>query len=183
MMKAFNYDRSKAQETLIKFRRDLHQIPEIGFDLPKTVKYVCDVLEENGIPYKKIVNGSAVVALIEGGKPGKTLGLRADMDGLPVKEETDLEFKSVNGNMHACGHDCHTAILLTTGIVLNNHKDELNGNVKLLFQPSEEINGGAKPMIDEGCLEDPKVDYILGQHVGFCLMKSQSGKWDLSGGR
>ncbi|MDD7363052.1 MAG: M20 family metallopeptidase [Peptoniphilus sp.] len=181
-MKAFKYDQSKAEEILIKFRRDLHQIPEIGFDLPKTVKYVCDVLEENGIPYKKIVNGSAVVALIEGEKSGKTLGLRADMDALPVKEETDLEFKSINGNMHACGHDCHTAILLTTGIILNNHRDELKGNVKLLFQPSEEKDGGAKPMIDEGCLKNPEVDYVLGQHVGVLSQEIEIGQMGFVGG-
>lgn len=165
-MKKLEFDRKKAEENLIKFRRDLHQIPEIGFDLEKTVKYVCSVLDEYGISYEKIVEGSAVVALIDSGSPGKTVGLRADMDALPIKEETDLPFKSENGNMHACGHDCHTAILLTTGIVLNENKDKWSGKVKLLFQPSEEKDGGAKPMIDAGCLNEPKVDYILGQHVG-----------------
>lgn len=165
-MKTLNYDKNRAEKNLIKFRRDLHQIPEIGFNLEKTVAYICDVLDRNHIPYEKIVNGSAVVALIEGKEPGKTLALRADMDALPIKEETDLEFKSLNGNMHACGHDAHMAILLTTGLVLNELKDHLKGNVKLLFQPSEEKDGGAKPMIDEGCLENPKVDYVLGQHIG-----------------
>ena len=133
-MKKFEFDRKKAEENLIKFRRDLHQIPEIGFDLEKTVKYVCSILDEYGISHEKIVDGSAVVALIDSGNTGKTVGLRADMDALPIKEETDLPFKSENGNMHACGHDCHTAILLTTGIVLNENKDKWAGKVKLLFQ-------------------------------------------------
>ncbi len=156
----------KVEKDIINWRRELHRIPEVGFDLPKTVDFVKNRLEEMGIEYKVLVNGSAVVGLIRGGKKGKTIALRADMDALPIKEETGLPFASTNENMHACGHDAHTAILLGVAKVLNKYKDSLKGNVKLLFQPAEEGPGGAKPMIEEGALEDPKVDGVLGLHVG-----------------
>ncbi len=156
----------KVEKDIINWRRELHRIPEVGFDLPKTVDFVKKRLEEMGIEYKVLVNGSAVVGLIRGGQPGKTIALRADMDALPIKEETGLPFASTNENMHACGHDAHTAILLGVAKVLNQYKDSLKGNVKLLFQPAEEGPGGAKPMIEEGALEDPKVDGVLGLHVG-----------------
>ena len=156
----------KVEKDIINWRRELHKIPEVGFDLPKTVDFVKNRLEEMGIEYKVLVNGSAVVGLIRGGQPGKTIALRADMDALPIKEETGLPFASTNENMHACGHDAHTAILLGVAKVLNKYKDSLKGNVKLLFQPAEEGPGGAKPMIEEGALEDPKVDGVLGLHVG-----------------
>lgn len=157
---------SIVEEDIIRWRRDLHRMPELGLELPKTVKYVCDRLDEMGIPYHTLVNGNAVVALIEGDSKGKTIGIRADMDALPVKEETGLDFASVNGCMHACGHDGHTAVLLGTAKVLNKFKSELNGNVKLLFQPGEEYPGGAQPMIEEGALENPKVDAVIGLHEG-----------------
>lgn len=156
----------KVEDDIIKWRRDLHQIPEVGLELPETVKYVKNRLDEMGIEYKEMVNGSALVAIIKGGKEGKTIALRTDMDALPIKEETGLPFASTNGNMHACGHDAHTATLLGVAKVLNKHKDSLKGNVKLLFQPAEEGPGGAKPMIEEGALENPKVEAILGLHVG-----------------
>ncbi len=151
---------------VIKWRRQLHQIPELGLDLPKTSQYICDALDEMGIPYKRIVGGNAVVGLIEGAKGGKCIGLRADMDGLPVVEETGLPFASTNGNMHACGHDSHMAMLLGAAKILNDKKDSLKGSVKLLFQPAEETPGGAKPMIEEGALENPKVDAVFGIHAG-----------------
>ncbi|MCG0275453.1 MAG: amidohydrolase [Thermosediminibacteraceae bacterium] len=156
----------KVENDIINWRRELHKIPEVGFDLPKTVDFVKMRLEEMGIEYKVLVNGSAVVGLIRGAHPGRTIALRADMDALPIKEETGLPFASINENMHACGHDAHTAILLGVAKVLNKYKDFLKGNVKLLFQPAEEGPGGAKPMIEEGALEDPKVDGVLGLHVG-----------------
>ena len=164
-------------EQIIKWRRDLHQIPELGFDLPQTTAYVKKVLTDLNIEFKELVNGSAIVALIPGADPnGLTVALRADMDALPIKEETGLEFASTNGNMHACGHDAHTASLLGAAAVLKQCSQEFKGNVKLLFQPSEEINGGALPMIEEGCLNDPPVDYVIGQHVGLLYKSLKPGQ-------
>lgn len=154
------------EEDIINWRRQLHRIPEVGFDLPMTVDFVKKRLEDMEIEYKVLANGSAVAGLLRGGSPGKTIGLRADMDALPIKEETGLLFASTNENMHACGHDAHTAILLGVAKILNKHRESIKGNVKLLFQPAEEGPGGAKPMIEEGALENPKVEGILGLHVG-----------------
>lgn len=150
---------------VIKWRRDLHRIPELGQHLPNTSKYVCEKLDGMGIEYKTGVGlESAIVAAIRGNGEGKCIALRADMDGLPVKEETNLEFASTNGNMHACGHDAHTATLLGAVKVINELKGQFKGTVKFLFQPAEEISAGAKPMIEGGALEG--VDAILGLHVG-----------------
>lgn len=157
----------EVSQEVIKWRRDLHQIPEVGLQLPQTAKYVADRLEEMGIEYRENVGGiSGIVGLIRGGQEGKTIALRADMDALPVKEETGLDFASTNGNMHACGHDAHTAILLGAAKILSEHKDKLKGNVKLIFQPAEEGPGGAEPMLKDGAFENPKVDAVLGSHVG-----------------
>lgn len=153
----------------IEVRRNLHKIPELELELPKTVAYICSKLDEMNVEYKKLVNGNAIVATIYGTKPGKNivLGIRADMDALPITEETGLEFASTHkGCMHACGHDGHSAMALTVLKILNENKSEFSGAVKFLFQPGEEIPGGAKPMIDEKALEDPKVDYIIGLHEG-----------------
>ena len=154
------------EQDIINWRRQLHQIPELGLELPKTVKYVGERLSEMGIEYHTLVNGNAIVGLIKGSGKGNTIGLRADMDALPIKEETGLSFASTNNCMHACGHDAHTAILLGAAKILNNNRDKLKGNVKLLFQPGEEYPGGARPMMLEGALENPKVDAIMGLHVG-----------------
>lgn len=159
---------AKENEALcIKMRRDLHKIPELELELPKTVRYVKERLDEFGIDYIEMINNNAIVANIYGHKKGKCLAVRADMDALPIEEETGLSFKSTHkGRMHACGHDSHTAIALTTAKILNENKDKLKGVVKFIFQPGEEIPGGAKPMIDEGCLKNPNVDYIIGMHGG-----------------
>ncbi len=154
------------EDYIISMRRKLHGIPELGNELPKTVAIVEEELKKMGIPYKKLVNGNAIVGLIEGKEGGKTIALRADMDALPIKEETGLPFASDNGCMHACGHDGHTAILLGTAKVLIGMRDSLKGNVKLLFQPGEEYPGGALPMIEEGAMENPKVDAVIGLHEG-----------------
>lgn len=154
------------EKDIIRFRRELHKIPELGLELPKTVEFVTSELDKMGIEYHKLVNGNAVVALIKGNGEGRTIALRADMDGLPVEEETGHEFASTNNWMHACGHDGHTATLLGVAKVLNGNKNEFKGNVKLLFQPGEEFPGGAKPMIEEGALENPSVDRVLGLHMG-----------------
>lgn len=164
------------EKDIISWRRDLHQIPELGLELPKTSQYVQERLEEMGIEFKTLIDGNAIVGLIKGSEEGKTIGLRADMDALPIEEETGLDFASTNGKMHACGHDGHTAMLLGTAKVLNDNKDKLKGNVKLLFQPGEEYPGGALPMIEEGAMEDPKVDSVLGLHGGSILKDIEKGK-------
>lgn len=155
------------EDLCIKIRRDLHRIPELELDLPKTSKYVKEKLKEFGIDYKEYINGNGVSAVIEGAKPGKCLAIRSDMDALPITEETGLDFQSeIDGQMHACGHDGHMAVALTAAKIINENKDKLGGSVKFIFQPGEEIPGGAKPMIDEGVLENPRVDYIIGMHGG-----------------
>lgn len=160
-------DQVKAYEQqIIQWRRDLHQIPEIGLHLPKTAAYVAETLKKMGIPHQKNIGGSGIVALIQGETPGKTIALRADMDALAIKEETDLSYTSTNENMHACGHDAHTAMLLGAARVLKDNQHLLKGNVKLIFQAAEEGPGGAKPMLEEGVFENPKVDAVLGLHTG-----------------
>lgn len=152
-------------EYIIKCRRDLHQIPEIGLNLPKTLDYVKNELKNMGIDYKEFKTCTGLSALIGKKTNKKVIGLRADMDALPITEETKVDFKSTNGNMHACGHDAHTAMLLGAAKILKENEDKLNGQVKLIFQPGEEYGGGAKVMMDEGVLENPKVDAIIAQHV------------------
>ncbi len=152
------------QEILVNHRRHLHGIAEVGFELPETAAYVAECLERMG--YRpELVGGSGVVALAGGKKKGKTFLLRADMDALPIQEESGVPFSSRNGNMHACGHDLHTAMLLGAAQLLKNHEQEIEGNVKLMFQPAEEIMSGAKMMIGQGVLENPRVDAAMMIHV------------------
>jgi len=156
----------KYLERVMELRRELHKYPELGFDLFKTAEIVKKELDRIGIPYKSEIAKTGIVATIKGEKPGKTVLLRADMDALPITEESRCGFKSTHeGKMHACGHDGHTAGLLGVGMILNELKDELSGNIKLLFQPAEEEPGGAKPMIDEGVLENPIWPSIKAGHV------------------
>ena len=137
-------------------RRYLHQNAEVGFDLPITTKYVMDRLQEIGLEPKEICK-SGVTALIEGKKPGKTYLLRADMDALSMNEENVLEFTSKTNAAHNCGHDMHTAILLGAAQILKENVDELEGNVRLMFQPNEEAFLGSKAMIEAGVLDDVNV--------------------------
>lgn len=172
----------KLQDEIVGWRRDLHQMPELGLELPKTAAYVAERLDEMGIEYEANIAGYGIIGLIKGSEEGKTILLRADMDGLPIEEETDLPFASKNGNMHACGHDTHTAMLLGAAKILNSNKNKIKGTVKLLFQPAEEGPGGAKPMIDEGALENPKVDSALGLHIGGIFKQIDTGQVGYSGG-
>ena len=143
----------------------IHQHPEIGFEEVETAKRVSATLEKYGIPHRNGVGGTGVVGLIEGSGPGRTLGIRADMDALPVQEQSRLEFASkVPNRMHACGHDVHTVIALGTAMVLAELSERINGRVKLIFQPAEELLVGAPAMIADGVLEDPAMDMILGIH-------------------
>jgi len=152
-------------DEVIAWRRELHRIPELGFELFKTSAFIKKQLNCLNIPCQ-VMAETGLVALVEGGEPGPTLAFRADMDALPIKEETGLPYASDNGNMHACGHDAHAAMLLGASKILSANRDKIKGRVKLIFQPGEEGYGGAQKMIEEGCLKNPDVDAIYGLHVG-----------------
>lgn len=159
---------SYAQE----IRRELHEFPEIGFDLPKTLALVRRELDKIGIPYTEKYGKSSIVATINEGKPF-TIALRADMDALPIKEETGLEFASkIDGQMHACGHDIHTANLLAAGRKLNDMRDSLNCCVKLLFTPAEEYRvPGCKLMVEDGVTDE--FDCAVALHVDTTMNAGQ----------
>ncbi|WP_047982666.1 M20 metallopeptidase family protein [Ornithinibacillus contaminans] len=150
---------------LVELRRDFHMYPELSHTEVNTPKKIAAYLESLGIDVKTGVGGRGVVGTLEGGKPGKTIALRADFDALPIQEETDVPYKSqVPGVMHACGHDLHTAALLGVAKVLSEIKDEIPGTIKFIHQFAEEVTpGGAQPMIADGCLDG--VDMIYGAHV------------------
>ncbi|MCT4477967.1 amidohydrolase [Peribacillus frigoritolerans] len=153
------------KERMIEIRRYLHQHPELSFKEEKTAQYIADFYKDKNVIIRTNVGGYGVVVKIEGGLAGKTVALRADFDGLPIMEEADVPFKSVNpGVMHACGHDGHTAYLMILAEALIEMKDQLRGNVVILHQPAEETPpGGAIAMIEDGCLEG--VDSIFGIHL------------------
>ena len=153
-------------EQLVADRRHFHRNPELGFREHDTAAYVAERLRKIGVEHQTGVAGTGVVALIKGGREGRVVLLRADMDALPLTEETGAEYASQRpGAMHACGHDGHTAIMLAVAEVLNQRRDELQGTAKLIFQPAEEGPGGAKPMIDAGVMEHPHVDACFGLHL------------------
>lgn len=142
----------------------LHQHPELSKQEYETQKFIMAKLEELGIEAKPCAD-TGVVGIIRGGRPGKTVAFRADMDALPIEEAVDVPYKSQNpGVMHACGHDSHMTILLGMAKIMNEKKADLNGNIKLFFQPAEEKEGGSRRMIAEGCLENPKVDGVFFSH-------------------
>ena len=159
---------SALQEELVSIRRHLHMHPELSTQEVNTAEFICSKLQEYGIPFQKGIAGTGVTGLIEGGKPGGLcIALRADMDALPVMEGNESPYVSLEpGKMHACGHDVHMACLLGAARILSSMKKELRGQVKLIFQPSEETYpGGAIRMIGEGVLENPRVDAVIAQHV------------------
>ncbi len=157
---------SSYREQLIAVRRQLHCIPELGFKEEKTSAYVAEYLKRQGLSVVTGIARTGVVGLLETGRPGPTLLVRADMDALPITEATGLPFASQHpGVMHACGHDGHTAMALVTATVMNALKDRINGAIKFVFQPAEEGPGGAKPMIDAGVMDNPHVDCALGCHI------------------
>jgi len=172
------------QETIVGWRRDLHKIPETGVDTPQSEAYLCGELDKLGIPYKKGVGKHGIVGLIEGKKPGKVFALRADFDGLPIKEDTGLPFASTNGCMHACGHDAHAAMLLGAAKIVKEHVNDLEGSVKLIFQPGEEGcpdgPGGAKRMLDDGAFENPKPDSVAGLHTGVIWAQQEMKPGDVA---
>lgn len=152
-------------EYAVSIRRELHAFPEIGFDLPRTLALVRRELDAMGIAYTEEFGKSSIVATLNPECKGFTIGLRADMDALPVEEKTDVPFKSrIPGQMHACGHDIHTAMLLAVAKKLNRQKDDLRCRVKLLFTPAEEyITPGCKQMAEKGVMDD--IDCAIACHV------------------
>ena len=170
----------RLNDQVIAWRRDLHANPELGNREFRTGKLVADHLRSLGFDeVREKVAYTGVVGVLKGAKPGPCVALRADMDGLPVVEETDVPFKSLAratwngaeaGVMHACGHDTHVAILMGVAEMLSQMRDDIHGTVKFIFQPAEEMppigeEGGAKLMIEEGCMQNPKVDAIFGLHI------------------
>lgn len=159
-------DIKQYENEIIKIRRKIHSNPELSYQEYETAKLVAEKLRALGVQVKPKVGGTGVVGLLKGAKKGKTVGLRADMDALPVLENVELPFKSKNaGVMHACGHDTHVAMLLGAAMLLAKHKAELSGTVKFLFQPAEEQGGlgGALPMVRDGAMQG--VDYVFGLHI------------------
>jgi len=177
----------KLEPQTIAWRRDLHEHPELGNHETRTAKIIADRLRSLGIEVQEGVGKTGVVGILRGGLPGPVIGLRADMDGLPIVERTPVPFASkvkstYNGQevgvMHACGHDAHVAILLSTATILAGMKKDLKGTVKFIFQPAEEgppagEEGGAPLMIKEGVLDNPKVDVVFGLHMAAAV---ESGK-------
>jgi len=152
------------ENELICIRRDLHENPELGFDLFRTSQKVKDFLDKENIEYYEVAK-TGICAIIRG-NGNRTIALRADMDALPLQDKKTCTYSSkINGRMHACGHDAHTTILLGAAKILNSMKDELQGNVKLFFEPAEETTGGSHLMIKAGVLENPSVDAVVGLHV------------------
>lgn len=154
----------KYEEEMIAFRRDLHQHPELQWEEFRTTQKVADEMDKLGIPYRKTVPTGLIAELV-GGKPGKTVALRADMDALPVQELNEgLAYKSLeDGKMHACGHDAHTAMLVTAAKALKEIQSDIKGTIRFIFQPSEENAKGAKAMVEQGAVEG--VDNVFGIHI------------------
>ena len=159
---------SKANEIkpwILEKRRKIHRHPELMYEEFETSKLVQETLTNLGIPFQKDIAITGVVGIIGDGN-GPCIALRADMDALPIHEEAEVDFKSeIDGKMHACGHDCHTAMLLGAARILKEHEDYIKGTIKLIFQPAEEGGAGGKMMRDEGVLVNPDVQQIFGLHV------------------
>ncbi len=151
---------------LVDIRRDFHMHPELSNQEFRTMGKICEYLDLWGIAYEKGIAGTGVVAIINGSKPGKTIGIRGDIDALKMQEEISMPYKSkTDGISHTCGHDGHTTILLGVAKILKSMENAFAGSVKFFFQPAEETTGGAQRMIESGCMENPHVDYVLGLHM------------------
>lgn len=157
---------NKYEEHVINLRRKIHQNPELSFDEYGTRELIINELEKLGIEYERGIAGTGILATLYGKEEGKVLLLRAEMDALPIEEDIEIDFKSVNkGVMHACGHDVHIANLLGVAKILSDLKEEFNGTIKFMFQPGEEKGGGGRKMIAEGILQNPKVDAAIALHI------------------
>lgn len=164
-------------EEVVEWRRHIHRRPEMRFEEVETSRFVEGLLEEFGLDSVEVVAKTGVVGVLRGPHPGPTLALRADMDALPIQEQTGLPFASEKpGIMHACGHDGHTAMLLGAAKILARHRDRLHGTVKFLFQPAEEYpGGGAKALMEAGVLEEPRVEAVVALHLWPELPTGQVG--------
>jgi amidohydrolase len=164
MNKNFRNESAVLSERLVEIRRDLHRHPELSYEEVRTAGTVASILRELGMEVRERVGGTGVTGLLRGGE-GPVVALRADMDALPVAEQTGLPFASERtGIMHACGHDIHVTCALGAAMLLAAEKDSLRGSVRFLFQPAEEINDGAKAMLADGAMDNPKPDMIFGLH-------------------
>ena len=160
---------------IVKIRRELHEHPELMYEEFRTSELIRRELDKLDIQYRHPIAETGVLASIGNGN-GPCVALRADMDALPIHEETDVPFKSkIDGKMHACGHDCHVSMLLGAAKLLKNKESEINGTIKLLFQPAEEGGAGGKLMREEGALENPEVERIFGLHVWPQMPSGQIG--------
>lgn len=167
---------ARLSDELVGVRREFHRIPELGFQEYKTSALIAEKLRSLGLEPETGIAGTGVVALVRGRTSDRTLLIRADMDALPLDERSGAEYRSTHPNvMHACGHDAHVAMLLGAARVLLQRRDRLNGNIKLVFQPAEEGLGGARVMIEEGVLDNPRVDAALGFHIWNNLPVGQVG--------
>jgi amidohydrolase len=172
-MELLNAARGMAGE-IVADRRDIHAHPELGYKENRTSELVADRLSKLGIDVRTGVGGTGVIGVMEGGKPGKTVLLRADMDGLPIQEISERPYTSQNaGVMHACGHDGHTAMLLAAAKILTERRGGLKGTVKFMFQPAEEGGFGAVKMLEDGLMEAPNVDAAFALHVDSLLEAGQ----------
>jgi amidohydrolase len=156
----------KRHDSLIALRRDFHRHPELGLEEHRTAEIIAERLRAAGLEVRTGVGKTGVAAVLHGDKPGKVAGWRADIDALPLTENLPLPFISeIPGKMHACGHDGHTAVAITMAEALAAHRKELPGTAVFLFQPAEEVFGGAEMMIREGALENPHIETVLGMHL------------------
>ncbi|MEE8434322.1 MAG: amidohydrolase, partial [bacterium] len=163
---SFGEQMARRAESLVSLRRDFHKHAELSFKEHRTATVIAEQLSAAGLEVKTGVAGTGVVGVLRGERQGRTVAWRADIDALPITEEVELPFTSINeGVMHACGHDGHTAIAITLAQILAEKRAELPGTVVFIFQPGEEVVGGAKIMIEEGVLEAPKVETVLGLHL------------------
>lgn len=160
----FLEEANSIKQSLINWRRDFHMHPELGYEEKRTSSIIKEFLSKNNIQYTETA-GTGICAVIKGAQ-GRTIAIRGDMDALPLQDSKSCSYASkIPGKMHACGHDAHTAILMGTALLLNNRRNKLRGNVKLFFEPAEETTGGARIMINEGVLQNPEVDAVIGLHV------------------
>jgi amidohydrolase len=160
-------DKARAlQEEIVRWRRDFHLHPELAFQETRTSQIVADHLTELGLEVKRGVGRTGVVGVLRGSAPGPTIGLRADMDALPIQDQKTVPYKSaIPGKMHACGHDAHTSILMGAAKLLSRHFRPEQGNIVFVFQPAEEDQGGAQEMINDGLLSDFQIQAMAGLHV------------------
>ena len=157
---------AEMQGWLVETRRTIHMNPELGFEEVETSRLIAGYLDKFGLQVKTGMAKTGVIGLLKGGKPGKTVAIRADMDALPMEEANQVPYRSkVKGKMHACGHDAHVTILLGVARLFSSLADQVQGNIKWVFQPAEEGGGGGRVLTEEGVLENPKVDAIFGAHL------------------